>query len=486
MADTSYMARKSVADIVGSADAEGGHSLSKTLGATSITAMGIGAIIGAGIFVLTGTAAAQFAGPSIILSFVLGGIACAFVGLCYSELAAMLPVCGSSYTYTYATLGEIFAWIIGWDLILEYAMGAATVAVGWSGYIVSLLHNVGINIPPTLAAAPGTVIKLADGTTATGLVNLPAVLIIAILTTMLVLGTKESARLNNIMVAVKLVVVVAFIALGVFFIKPANWHPFIPANTGEFGNFGTSGILRGSAVVFFAFIGFDAVSTAAQEAKMPQRDMPIGILGSLIICTLLYILVAGVLTGLVPYAELNVPDPIAKGVDAIGLNWFSILIKIGALTGLTTVILVPLYGQSRIFFTMSQDGLLPPLFARVHPRLQTPHLSQIMIGTIVAIVAALTPISVLGEMVSIGTLFAFILVCGAVIYLRRSDSDASRPFRAPGVPIVPILGILFCLLLMAGLPLVTWVRLVVWLVIGMTIYLSYGRNHSKLRYPERQ
>jgi basic amino acid/polyamine antiporter, APA family len=486
MADTSYMARKSVADIVGSADVEGGHSLSKTLGATSITAMGIGAIIGAGIFVLTGTAAAQFAGPSIVLSFVLGGIACAFVGLCYSELAAMLPVCGSSYTYTYATLGEIFAWIIGWDLILEYAMGAATVAVGWSGYIVSLLHNVGINFPPVLSTAPGTVIKLADGTTATGIVNLPAVLIIAILTTLLVLGTKESARLNNIMVAVKLVVVVAFIALGVFFIKPANWHPFIPPNTGEFGNFGMSGILRGSAVVFFAFIGFDAVSTAAQEAKKPQRDMPIGILGSLVICTLLYILVAGVLTGLVPYAELNVPDPIAKGVDAIGLTWFSVLIKIGALTGLTTVILVLLYGQSRIFFTMSQDGLLPPLFARVHPRLQTPHRSQMLIGTVVAIVAALTPIGVLGEMVSIGTLFAFILVCGAVIYLRRSDSDALRPFRVPGVPVLPVLGILFCLLLMVGLPLVTWLRLLVWLVIGMVIYLTYGRHHSKLRFPERQ
>jgi APA family basic amino acid/polyamine antiporter len=408
------------------------------------------------------------------------------VGLCYSELAAMLPVCGSSYTYTYATLGEIFAWIIGWDLILEYAMGAATVAVGWSGYIVSLLHNAGISIPPAMAAAPGTVVKLADGTTVTGVVNLPAILIIAILTTLLVLGTKESARLNNIMVAVKLVVVVAFIALGVFFIKPANWHPFIPANTGEFGNFGSSGILRGSAVVFFAFIGFDAVSTAAQEAKKPQRDMPIGILGSLVICTVLYILVAGVLTGLVPYGELNVPDPIAKGVDAIGLNWFSILIKIGALTGLTTVILVLLYGQSRIFFTMSQDGLLPPIFARVHPRLQTPHLSQIMIGTIVAIVAALTPIGVLGEMVSIGTLFAFILVCGAVIYLRRSDSHAMRPFRVPGVPIVPVLGILFCLLLMVGLPLVTWARLVVWLVIGMVIYLSYGRNHSVLRFPERR
>ena len=486
MADTSYMARKSVADIVGSAEEEGSQALSKTLGATSITAMGIGAIIGAGIFVLTGTAAAQFAGPSITLSFVLGGIACAFVGLCYSELAAMLPVCGSSYTYTYATLGEIFAWIIGWDLILEYAMGAATVAVGWSGYIVSLLHNVGISIPPALAAAPGTVIRLADGTTATGIVNLPAILIIAILTTLLVLGTKESARLNNIMVAVKLTVVVAFIALGVFFIKPANWHPFIPANTGEFGNFGMSGILRGSAVVFFAFIGFDAVSTAAQEAKKPQRDMPIGILGSLVICTVLYILVAGVLTGLVPYGELNVPDPIARGVDAIGLNWFSILIKIGALTGLTTVILVLLYGQSRIFFTMSKDGLLPPLFARVHPRLQTPHLSQILIGTIVAIVAALTPISVLGEMVSIGTLFAFILVCGAVIYLRRSDSGASRPFRVPAVPVVPVLGILFCLLLMAGLPLVTWVRLVVWLVIGLIIYVSYGRHHSTLRFPERR
>jgi basic amino acid/polyamine antiporter, APA family len=485
MADTSYMARKSVADIVGSADAEGAHRLSKTLGATSITAMGIGAIIGAGIFVLTGTAAAQFAGPGIVLSFVLGGIACAFVGLCYSELAAMLPVCGSSYTYTYATLGEVFAWIIGWDLILEYAMGAATVAVGWSGYIVSLLHNVGIDIPPTLAAAPGTAVKLADGSTVTGIVNLPAIVIIAILTTMLVLGTKESARLNNIMVAIKLTVVVAFIAIGVFFVRPENWHPFIPANTGEFGNFGMSGILRGSAVVFFAFIGFDAVSTAAQEAKKPQRDMPIGILGSLVICTLLYILVAGVLTGLVPYAQLNVPDPIAKGVDAIGVNWFSILIKIGALTGLTTVILVLLYGQSRIFFTMSQDGLLPQLFARVHPRLQTPHLSQIMIGTIVAIVAALTPIGVLGEMVSIGTLFAVILVCGAVIYLRRSDSDATRPFRVPGVPVVPILGILFCLLLMVGLPLVTWVRLVVWLVIGLVIYISYGRNHSTLRFPER-
>ncbi len=424
MAAQGITARKSVAEIMQSGDVEG-HQLSKTLGPFSITAMGIGAIIGAGIFVLTGTAAAKYAGPAIMLSFVVGGIACAFVGLCYAELASMLPVAGSTYTYTYATLGEIFAWIIGWDLILEYAMGAATVAVGWSGYITSLLHNLGIDIPAALATAPGTVTKLPDGSTVTGIINLPAVFIVAALTAMLVLGTKESARLNNIMVVVKLVVVVAFLVLGVSYINSANWHPFIPDNTGTFGSFGLSGILRGSAVVFFAFIGFDAVSTAAQEARHPQRDMPIGILGSLIICTLLYIAVAAVLTGLVPYGQLNVADPIAKGVDVIGLTWFSILIKIGALTGLTTVILVLLYGQGRIFYTMSHDGLLPGLFAHIHPRLQTPYLSQILIGIVVAIVAALVPIGILGELVSIGTLFAFILVCGAVIY--------SAPRRRPCV-----------------------------------------------------
>src|ERR1700692_4254636 len=350
MADTSYMARKSVADIVKSAEG-GERPLTKTLGAVSITAMGIGAIIGAGIFVLTGTAAAQFAGPGIILSFILGGIACAFVGLCYSDLAASRPVCGSTYTYTYATLGEVFAWIIGWDLILEYAMGAATVAVGWSGYIVSLLHNVGISIPPRLAAAPWTEVKLPDGTIVGGIVNIPAALIVLALTAMLIGGTKESARLNNIMVAIKLFVVVAFILLGAAYVTSANWHPLIPSNTGEFGHFGWSGVVRGASVVFFAFIGFDAVSTAAQEAKLPQRDMPIGILGSLIICTILYVLVAAVVTGLVPYTELNVPDPIAKAVDVIGMTWFSVLIKIGALAGLTTVILVLLYGQSRVFFT---------------------------------------------------------------------------------------------------------------------------------------
>jgi basic amino acid/polyamine antiporter, APA family len=472
------MGRKSVDDIVESG--EGEQQLSKSLGALSITAMGIGAIIGAGIFVLTGTAAAQYAGPGIMLSFVLGGIACAFVGLCYSEMAALIPVAGSSYTYTYATLGEFFAWLIGWDLILEYAMGAATVAVGWSGYVTSILKDVGLVIPPQFAHAPGTPI---DGG-GTALFNLPAVLIVALITILLMRGTKESARFNNIMVAVKLTVVVAFIALGWGHVDAANWRPLIPDNDGTFGHFGYSGLLRGAGVVFFAFIGFDAVSTAAQEARRPQKDMPIGILGSLAICTILYVLVAAVLTGLVPYKDLNVPDPIAKGVDVIGIGWFAILIKLGALTGLTTVILVLLYGQSRIFFTMAQDGLLPKMFSHVHPTYQTPYRSQALIGVAVALVAALVPINILGEMVSIGTLAAFILVCGSVIYLRRTDRHMKRPFRVPGVPVVPILGILFCLLLMIGLPLDTWLRLVIWMAVGLVIYFFYGRRHSVLRRKE--
>ncbi|WP_448955615.1 amino acid permease [Labrys neptuniae] len=479
MTDMGLMSRKAVADIIAEGEQ---HALSKALGPLSITALGIGCIIGAGIFVLTGTAAANYAGPSIMLSFVVGGIACAFVGLCYSELAALLPVSGSTYTYTYATLGELVAWIIGWDLVLEYAMGASTVAVGWSSYIVSLLRNFGISFPPAYAAAPHTVFKMPDGSTVEGIVNLPAALIILLLTALLIGGTKESARLNNIMVAVKLVVVLAFIGLGAHYLHTANWHPFIPANTGEFGHFGWTGIMRGASVVFFAFIGFDAVSTAAQEAKNPQTDMPVGILGSLFICTILYVAVSAVLTGLVPYTELvGVSDPIAKAVDTIGLTWFSILIKIGALAGLTTVILVLLYGQSRIFFQIAKDGLLPPAFSRVHERLGTPHLSLGLIGVIVAIVSALTPIDVLGEMVSIGTLFAFVLVCGAVIYLRKSDAEVARPFRTPAVPWVPVLGALFSLALMVFLPWETWLRLIVWLAIGLVLYFVYGKNHSVLR-----
>lgn len=479
MSISAYMTRKPVADIIKDSEL---HTLAPTLGAWSITSLGIGCIIGAGIFVLTGTAAAQYAGPGIMLSFILGGIACAFVGLCYAELAALLPVSGSTYTYTYATLGELVAWIIGWDLILEYAMGAATVSVGWSGYVISLLKNLGIHIPAQLASAPGTVAEtLADGTIIYGIVNLPAAFIVLVLTALLVMGTKESARLNNIMVAVKLTVVLAFILVGAFFVTSANWYPIIPDNTGEFGHYGWSGILRGASVVFFAFIGFDAVSTAAQEAKNPQRDMPIGILGSLAICTVLYVIVSAIMTGIVPYQQLNIADPIAKAVDVIGLTWFSVLVKIGAISGLTTVILVLLYGQSRIFYTISKDGLLPQMFAEVHSRYKTPHRSLMMIGIIVAVVAALTPIGILGEMVSIGTLFAFILVCGAVIYLRKSDAGVARPFRTPGVPFVPVLGILFCLLLMSGLPLDTWLRLIVWLIIGLVVYFLYGRHHSKLR-----
>ena len=479
MAGHGPMARKSLADLARGSEAAH-HRLAKTLGPWSITALGVGAIIGAGIFVLTGTAAARYAGPAVMVSFLLGGVACAFVGLCYAELAAMVPVSGSSYAYTYATLGEIFAWIVGWDLILEYAAGAATVAVGWSGYAASLLAAMGLTVPARLAAAPGTAVTLADGTRATGLVDLPAALVVLALTALLVLGTRESARFNNAMVAVKLAVVALFVGFGAFALDPAHWQPFLPANTGDFGHFGWSGVLRGASVVFFAFIGFDAVSTAAQEAANPQRDMPIGILGSLVACTLLYVAVAAVLTGLVPFADLDVADPIARGVDAIGHAWLSWPVKAGALAGLTTVMLVLLYGQGRIFCAMAQDGLLPPVFGRIHPRLGTPVTSQILIGTVVAIVAALVPIGLLGEMVSIGTLLAFALVCGAVIRLRRTDPDRARPFRCPAVPLLPGLGILSCLVLMAGLPALTWLRLVVWLVLGLGIYAAYGRRHATL------
>ncbi|MDM0043151.1 amino acid permease [Variovorax dokdonensis] len=478
MSGSQYTARKSVADIVASGEA-GEHKLTKSLGAFSITALGVGAIIGAGIFVLTGSAAARYAGPGVMLSFVLAGLACAFVGLCYAELSALIPVSGSSYTYSYATLGELTAWIIGWDLVLEYAMGSATVAVGWSGYLVSLLGQFGVHLPPELVNAPGLV-TLADGSTVQALFNVPAAAIVLLITMMLVLGTKESARLNNLMVVIKLVVVLAFIGFGIGMVNLDNWVPFVPENTGTFGEFGVSGVLRASSVVFFAFIGFDAVSTAAQEARNPQRDMPLGILGSLLVCTLLYVAVAAVLTGLVPYQKLGVPDPIAVGVEAIGKPWLSLLIKFGALAGLTTVILVLLYGQSRIFFTIARDGLLPPVFSRVHKSTGTPHLSLIIVGILVSLAAGLMPIHLLGEMVSIGTLFAFILVCGAVLYLRRAESEVFRPFRVPGVPIIPVVGIALCLLLMAGLPMDTWIRLFVWLAIGLVIYFGYGRHHSTL------
>ena len=472
-----YTARKSVQELQGEA---AGHTLRRALGLWDLIALGIGAIIGAGIFVITGTAAAQYAGAGIMLSFVLGAIACGFVGLCYAEFATLIPISGSAYTYAYATLGELVAWIIGWDLILEYAMVGATVSVGWSGYIVSLLRNFGLHIPAQLTASPGALVQLADGAQATAWFNLPAFLVIVALTLLLIIGVRESARFNTAIVAIKVTVVLVFIAAGAGFVVTANWHPFIPENTGQFGHFGWSGILRGAAVVFFAYIGFDAVSTAAQEARNPQHDMPIGIMGSLVICTILYIAVAAVLTGLVPYPQLNVPDPIAVGIDVIGVPWLAILVKIGALMGLTSVILVFLYGQSRIFFTMSGDGLLPPVFRTLHPRFRTPYVGHLLLGLAVGIVGGLVPISILGELVSIGTLFAFVVVCAAVLYLRKAQPELRRPFRCPWVPVVPIGGILCCLFLMIGLPWDTWVRLIVWLAIGLVIYFTYGRWHSAL------
>jgi basic amino acid/polyamine antiporter, APA family len=474
-AKNNYFARKSVEELIASGAAES-KGMVRSLGPISLMALGVGGIIGTGIFVLTGTVAAHNAGPGVVLSFALAGIVSAFVALCYAELASLIPVSGSTYTYTYATLGEIFAWIIGWDLILEYGMGAATVAVGWSGYFANMMRSIGLALPPELTAAYfADPIKLADGSTVHGMFNLPAAAIILLLTALLVRGTKESARFNNIIVAFKVFVVIAVIVVGASFVNTANWSPFIPENTGTFGEYGWSGVFRGASLVFFAYVGFDAVSTAAQEAHNPQRDMPIGLLGSLALCTVLYLLVAAIVTGLVPYKTLGVPDPIAVAVDATGLKWLALIVKLGALAGLTTTMLVLLYGQTRVFFTMSHDGLLPPMFAKLHREWRTPAVSQTLVGVAGALVAGVTPIRELAEMVNIGTLSAFVLVCGAVIYLRRESPDLHRPFRAPAVPVMPVLGIFSSLALMAALPLLTWGVFIAWMLIGFVIYFGYAR-----------
>ncbi len=488
---------------------EGEHALKRALGPVNLITLGIGAIIGAGIFVLTGAAAAQYAGPAIVLSFVLAGIACVFAGLCYSEFASLIPIAGSAYTYGYATLGEIFAWIIGWDLILEYAFGAATVASGWSGYVNSFLQDFGIHLPPSLTATPGTEMVMyndrwerlatimptlqahgVDPSTlrhVQGTFNLVAFIAICLVTFVLVIGIKESANLNSAIVMVKVAIVLAFIGIaGMFLVKHPevavrNWHPFVPDNLGEFGKYGWSGVARGAAVIFFAYIGFDAVSTAAQESKKPQKDMPIGILGSLAICTVLYILVSGLLTGVVPYTALNVPDPVAVGIDATGVRVGSFLVKLGAIAGLGSVMLVMLLGQSRVFFSMSRDGLLPQWAGAVHPRFRTPWICSIIVGIFVAIFASLIPIGILGELVSIGTLLAFVIVCAGVWVLRRKRPHLERAFKTPWVPFVPLMGILISGLMMASLPRDTWLRLIIWLVIGMAIYFGYGRNHSRVQ-----
>lgn len=464
--------------------ADESNGLRRGLGRLNLIAMGIGGIIGAGIFALAGTAAANYAGPGVMFSFIIAGIACGFAGLCYAEFASMIPIAGSAYTYAYATMGEFIAWIIGWDLILEYLFAASTVAVGWSGYMVSFLEGFGLNVPKEWVNAPLSYDPATSEYLATGaILNLPAMLIIGLLSILLVLGVRESARFNNTVVAIKLAVILLFIFFGLAYINTDNWVPFVPENNGSFGAFGWSGIFRASGVIFFAYIGFDAVSTAAQEAKNPQRDMPWGILGSLFICTVLYIIFGLVLTGMVKYTELNVSAPVAVAVDAAGsgLAWLSPLIKIGAIAGLSSVILIMLMGQPRIFFSMSNDGLLPPFFGKVHPRYKTPYLSTILTGGIAMLVAGIFPIGLLGELVSIGTLLAFTIVCLGVLVLRYKRPEINRPFKAPLFPFVPAAGALCSLGVMTFLPIDTWYRLLLWMGLGLAIYFFYGRHHSKLR-----
>jgi len=481
------------------ADAEQSHGLKRSLGGMDLILLGIGAIIGTGIFVLTGTAAAKNAGPAVSLSFVAAGIASAFAGLCYAEMASMIPIAGSAYTYAYATMGELVAWIIGWDLILEYLVGAATVSVGWSGYVCSFLRNsCGIDLPASLTQSPFAWYEagktLPDHTISTGqfwmhdgaLINLPAVIITLLVTWILVRGIKESARFNNVIVFVKVAVVLAFIAFVGPKVLPENWKPFIPEQeVGPdgpiFGKFGITGILQGATTVFFAYIGFDAVSTAAQEAKRPQRDLPIGILGSLAVCTVLYIAVSLILTGVVPYQELNVPHPVSLGAEKAGIHWLQTGVEIGAIAGLSSVMLVMLMGQPRIFFAMAQDGLFPAAAAKVHPKYGTPHITTIITGVICAVAGGLLPIDILGELCSIGTLFAFVLVSLGVMILRIKRPDLPRSFKVPGgTYLVPVLGALTSGLLMYTATTHTIVRLFVWMGIGLVFYFLYGKRHSKL------
>jgi APA family basic amino acid/polyamine antiporter len=459
-------------------ESERENQLRRTLGPFSLIALGVGAVIGAGIFTLTGVAAANFAGPAIVISFVLAAIGCVFAGLCYSEFSTMIPIAGSAYTYAYATMGELIAWIIGWDLVLEYCVGSATVSIGWGQTLVALLHNFGIDLPAKFIASPFQPIALPDGTLVRGIINLPAVFIVVLVSSILMLGIRESAGINTLIVFLKVSVVVTFIAIGWKYINPANHTPFIPANTGHFGNFGWSGIVSGAGVIFFAYIGFDAVSTAAQEAKNPKRDMPLGIIGSLVVCTVLFVLYSYVLTGVVNYKELNVAAPLSIALLRIPIPWLSVAMNLAVLAGLTSVMLVMLLGQSRVFYSMSRDGLLPTLFSRVHPKFRTPWRCNLVLMLFVGLFAAFAPIAVVGEMTSIGTLFAFVIVCAGILIMRRTQPFIPRPFKTPWVPLIPILGIITNLFLMSGLGWPNWARLIVWLAIGLVIYFSYSRKHS--------
>lgn len=478
------LARKPIDAILAEANETGEHTLKRALGPINLITIGIGGIIGAGIFVLTGTAAAQFAGPAIVISYIIAGIGCIFAGLCYAEFSSMLPIAGSAYTYGYATMGEFIAWIIGWALVLEYAFGAATVAVGWSGFVNSLVSSFGAKLPfnPT----PGLSFSLL-GHPVAARVDVFALLAIIVITVILVVGVRESANFTSAAVMIKVSIVIFFIGLaGIYAFghwphMVANWHPFIPKNKGHFGQFGWSGIMRGAGVVFFAYIGFDAVSTAAQEAKNPQKDMPFGILGSLIVCTALYIFVAGLLTGIKPYTTLNVAAPVADGAAAIGVRWAVLLIDLGAIAGLASVMLVMLLGQSRVLYTMSRDGLLWEWVGRIHSRFRTPYLTSIAVGILAAFLAAFFPITLLGELVSLGTLLAFTIVCLGVWVLRVRHPDLHRPFRTPMVPLVPICGMVVSVALMLSLDAPAWIGFGSWLILGQIIYFTYSRKHSKVQ-----
>ena len=489
----SIFATKSIEQIKEEQLGEGGGGLKRVLGVWQLVMLGVGAIIGTGIFVLTGQAAAANAGPAIVISMVLAGVTSVLAAFCYAEFASAVPVAGSAYTYAYATLGEFIAWVIGWDLILEYALGAATVAVGWSGILATLLGQLGLSFPATLSAAPGTVVQVAGGDPVTAVINVPAILITMLVTALLVVGVSEAASVNGAIVITKVAVLLIVIATGAMFIDPANWHPFIPPNAGTFGEYGWSGVLRGAGVIFFAYIGFDAVSTSAQEARNPQRDMPRGILGSLAVCTLLFVLVSAVMVGLVPYkAMLNQAAPLVLTIEAaadksIGTPWqgtmavVKVLVTVGGLAALSSVMVVMMLAQPRIFLSMAKDGLLPAWAGRVHPRFRTPHVSTVVTGVVVALAAGFTPIGTLGSLVSIGTLMAFVIVSIGIIVLRRTRPDLPRPFRMPWVPVLPLLSAAVSLTLMLGLPRATWERLLLWMVVGVVVYFLYGRKHSRLR-----
>ena len=477
----SLFRKKTILSLLTEASATGNSTLKRRLGPFGLISIGVGVIIGAGLFSLTGISAANNAGPAIILSFVLAAVCCSFNALCYAEFASMVPVAGSAYTYSYASLGELFAWIIGWDLILEYSVGAATVAISWSQYLVKFLGYFDIHLPQQLLLSPFESITAIDGTVIHGIINLPAILIVILITAVIIRGIKTSSIVTSILVVVKVSIVLVFIAVGWNYIQPANYHPFIPQNTGTFGEFGISGIFRGAGVIFFVFIGFDIVATMAQETKNPKRNMPIGIIGSLVVCTVLFILFAYVMTGLANFTEFkNSAAPVAIAIAKTPYKWLVQLIVFAILIGYISVILVDLMGQSRVFFTMSRDGLLPKMFSVLHSKFQTPYKSNLLLCIFICLFAGFVPIRVVGEMTSIGTLLAFVLVCLGVLILRKTQPNAPRSFRTPFVPVVPILGIITSVVLMLALPLDTWIRLFVWLLIGLILYFTYGKKKSKL------